>query len=175
MTKLRGFTLVELMVAITIGSLVVLLIHQVFATVTDAIDRMRAAQQRLESNRLAGRWLEATLLSLEAGNSGPGFEGHSDRMTFSSWLLTEQGWLERRTVALALTDGILLARSASQTVSLFSGVDAVAFDYLVDPGLDSRWVTDWVSPVSAPLAVRLRLGRTAGRVDTTLFLVKGRG
>jgi prepilin-type N-terminal cleavage/methylation domain-containing protein len=175
MKQRSGFTLVELMIAVAIGSIVVLLAHQVFTTVADGISRMKGAQMRLESERLASRWMEATVLSLEAGNGGAGFEGHADRMTFSTWLTTEQGWVERQIVALALTDGTLIAHSDPLSVALWSGVTSVAFDYLLDPGLKSRWVTDWVSPLSAPLAVRIRLERTAGEVDTMLFLVKGRG
>ena len=175
MRRRSGFTLIELMIAMTIGSLVVLLVHQVFVTVADGISRAKGAQARLETEQLASRWLEAAILSLETGNGWGGFEGHANRMTFSTWLMTEQGWLERRNVALALNGSTLIADSDPVPIALWPGVKAVAFDYLLEPGLESRWVTDWVSLVSAPLAVRIRLARTGSSVDTMLILVKGRG
>ena len=62
-----------------------------------------------------------------------------------------------------------------------SGTD-LQFDYLLEPGAESRWVREWVSPVSAPVAVRMRIAkagcgkRDAGCVvDTLLFLIKERG
>ena len=89
--------------------------------------------------------------------------------------MTSRGWVERQTVTLAAEGGRLLARGKNGDTELFPQVRAVAFDYLLEPGLDSRWVTDWVSALSAPLAVRLRMTRVGGRVDTMLFPIKGRG
>ena len=61
-------------------------------------------------------------------------------------------------------------------------VTDLEFDYLLEPGAESRWVKEWVSPVTAPVAIRLRVttGRESGdggRVvtDTLLFLIKERG
>ena len=61
-------------------------------------------------------------------------------------------------------------------------VAELALDYLLEPGAESRWVREWVSPVSAPLAVRMRIekagcGTRDARcvVDTLLFLIKERG
>ena len=52
---------------------------------------------------------------------------------------------------------------------------SVRFDYLLVPGADARWVMEWHSQVSAPLAVRVTLSHTGGEVDTMLYLVKPRG
>jgi hypothetical protein len=69
-----------------------------------------------------------------------------------------------------------------QPVVLIDSVADVALDYLLEPGLDARWVGEWVSPLSAPLAVRMRIRRAGnetrepgGVVDTLLFLIKERG
>jgi hypothetical protein len=73
----------------------------------------------------------------------------------------------------------LVAEGAAGTVVLREGVTDVAFDYLLEPGADTKWVREWVSPVSAPLAVRLRIAGCgsgeAGCVDTLLFLIRERG
>ncbi len=171
-----GFTLVELMVALVLGSLTVLLTHQVFTAVSDGIRRMAAAQTDWEAKQFAGRWLDDAILSLETGSGGGGFDGHADRLEFSTWLMTEQGWPERQRVSLSLNHHRLVARAAGSSVELFPELRSVAFDYLLDPGLNSHWVSDWSSPVSAPLGVRLRLERIQPHhTDTLLFLVKGRG
>jgi hypothetical protein len=63
-------------------------------------------------------------------------------------------------------------------------VTDVAFDYLLEPGENTKWVREWISPVSAPLAVRVRVTHlsdngqrtTAHAVtDTLLLLIKERG
>ncbi|MGH2667750.1 MAG: hypothetical protein ACRDH5_01270, partial [bacterium] len=64
-------------------------------------------------------------------------------------------------------------------------------DYLLDPGDGSaesavdttagapgeraRFVREWISPVSAPVAVRVRVGHAIGTVDTLLLIVGPRG
>ena len=174
MNRRHGFTLVEVLVALTIGALVVLLTHQVYASTVDGISRIRQAQEQLESNQLGRRWMEGAFLSMEAGNRGGGFEGHVDRVGFSTWLLSQEGWVERRNVTLLAQGGRLVARTDGGVSTVLPNVTSVAFDYLLEPGLDSRWVNDWVSPVSIPLGVRVRLRREVG-VDTMLFLIKGRG
>jgi prepilin-type N-terminal cleavage/methylation domain-containing protein len=174
-TTRRGFTLVEILVALAITGIIALLVRGVFGAVTEGIGRLRASQQEIEARQLGLRWLHTAFLSLEAGNRGLGFEGHADRVAFSSWLMTSSGWLERTGVALGLDEGRLVAGTGQGVTTIRTGVKAIAFDYLLEPGLDSRWVTDWVSDLTAPLAVRLRLERADRGVDTLLFLIKGRG
>ncbi len=175
MSRPAGFTLVELLVALTVAGVVALLTHQIFGAATGGMQQVEAARRQFEPEQLGIRWLDAAFLSLEAGNGGAGFEGHGDRMAFSSWLVTTNGWLERSPVALRLDRGRLVAGTAHGDLEILSGVTALACDYLLDPGLDSRWVSAWVSPLTAPLGVRLRLERPGGEVDTLLFLIKGRG
>jgi len=177
-----GFTLIEVIVALTIAALVVLLAHQVFATVAERGRTLMAARASLDRESNARRWLAATFLSLDVGaDSAGGFDGLADRVEFAAWLETADGWFERCHVALGRDGDRLVATvSPGQGVALMDGVRAVAFDYLLEPGLDARWVREWVSPVSAPIAVRIRVGRGTGDegrtvIDTLLFLIKERG
>ena len=82
--------------------------------------------------------------------------------------------MERRAVELSVRDSGLVAVGPGESMALQHGVRAVQFDYLLEPGAESQWVREWVSPVSAPLAARLRLTRSE-RVDTLVLLIKGRG
>jgi prepilin-type N-terminal cleavage/methylation domain-containing protein len=176
-----GFTLVEVLVALAVGGLVILLAHRLFAAAGDASRAVTIAQIDLDRDANARRWLQAAFLSLDVGtDSGTSFEGRPDRVTFSSWLQTSDQWTERRRVELSAADARFLAKVGGESVILTPVVESVAFDYLLEPGADSKWVREWVSPVSAPLAVRVRVHRepAAGSrapVDTVLFLIKERG
>jgi prepilin-type N-terminal cleavage/methylation domain-containing protein len=170
----RGFTLVELMIALMIAGLVVLLAHEIFSSATDGIRQLSISGKHLEAEQLGERWLASAMLSIETGGPAGEFAGDPDHLSFSTWLMTPYGWFERRQVSIALKSGTLRAISSPGDESLFDGVRQVSFDYLLEPGLNSRWVNDWVSPVSAPLAVRIRMDRMVG-TDTLLFLIKARG
>ena len=181
----RGFTLIEVMVALVIGTVVVVMSHAVFRAVADQGRRLEEAREALDREMNARRWLQAAFLSLEVGvDRTVGFAGLDERVGFAAWQRTAEGWFERRDIALECRDQRLVATvTPGEPVTLEEGVEAVAFDYLLEPGEESRWVREWISPVSAPIAVRIRVRRSSERretgrsdvVDTLLFLVKERG
>ena len=174
MRRRGGFTLVEVMVAVAIASLVMFTAYRVFIGVGDSTKALIVVRENLDRSVNARRWLKATFLSLE-----PPFEGRVNRVTFTSWQLGAGGWFEPQDVALSQDGQQFVARLGSETVALADSVVLVQFDYLLEPDADTKWVREWVSPVSAPLAVRLRIAgcgrRDAGCVDTLFFLVKERG
>lgn len=182
-SRTAGFTLIEVLVALTIGSLVVLVAHQLFVGIADQGKTLTEARATVDRAANARRWLDATFLSLDVGTEGAsGFDGRPDRVSFSTWLLTPDGWFERRVVSLGIADVRLVATITPGTpITLMDSVRDVAFDYLLEPGAESRWVREWVSPVSATVAVRIRLQRLVKRergtavTDTLLFLIKERG
>jgi len=180
----RGFTLIEVLVALTIGAVVVLLAHELFGAVAERGRTLLAARTALDRSANARRWLAATFLSLDVGTDGAGgFDGRPDHAAFSTWLLTADGWFERRQVTLGAEQGHLQAGVTPGTaIALMDSVTDLQFDYLLEPGAESRWVREWVSPVSAPVAVRMRITKagngkwkTGNAVDTLLFLIKERG
>ncbi len=180
----RGFTLIEVLVAFTIGALVVLVAHQLFAAVAEGGGALVTARRVLDRDVNAHRWLEATFRSLDVGTEGAGgFEGRRDRVRFTSWLRTPDGWFERRALVLEREDGRLIANvTPGDPIALLDNVTNLQLDYLLEPGAESRWVQEWVSPVSAPEAVRLRVTRVRKErqgeravVDTLLFLIGERG
>ncbi len=180
----QGFTLIEVIVAVTIGALVVLVAYQLFAAVTERGRTLIAARRSLDRAVNARRWLAATFLSLDVGTDGAGgFDGRVDHATFSTWLLTADGWFERREVTLSAEERHLRAAVTPGTpIALMDSVTDLQLDYLLEPGAESRWVREWVSPVSAPVAVRVRIARAGCEtrdagcvVDTLLFVIKERG
>jgi len=175
MRRDRGFSLIEVMVALTMGALVVLLAGRLFAAVGDAGQELRAARTALDREANARRWLAATFLSLDVGPEAGPFQGNRDQVAFVSWQLTSGGWFAGHRVRLAVDRGRLIAAVAPRdSVTLADSVRGLGVDYLLEHGAEAHWVREWVSAVSAPVAVRLRIAR-AGGVDTLLFLIKERG
>ena len=174
MKRRGGFTLIEVLVALTIASVVVLVAHRIFTGVVDGSKAVADARHELDRSANARRWLKGTFLSLE-----PPFEGRREQVSFTSWQQTAGGWFEQKPTILQLDGSTLVGSTGIGQLRLATGVSSVAFDYLLEPGADSKWVMEWVSPVSAPLALRLRISgcgkRDAGCVDTLFFLVRERG
>lgn len=174
MRRRHGFTLIEVMVALAIGGIVIVAAHRIFSGVADGTKAVAIARESLDRSVNARRWLKATFLSLE-----PPFEGRANRASFTSWQLVPGGWFEQTPTRLVQEGSHFLGVAGIEPLQLANGVSDVAFDYLLDPGANTKWVREWISPVSAPLAVRVRIGgcgrRDAGCVDTLLFLVKERG
>lgn len=169
-----GFTLIEVLVALTIAGVVVVGARQIFTGVADGANAVATERRNLDRSSNARRWLKATFLSLE-----PPFEGRTGRVSFTSWQLTPGGWFAQQQTELGRNGPRLVATHGNAALELANNVTDVAFDYLLEPGTDSRWVREWVSPVSAPVAIRLRIAtcghQKVGCVDTILFLVKERG
>ena len=174
MKRPEGFTLIEVIVAISIAGVVVLAASRIFTGVADGARAVAVARESLDRRVNARRWLKSTFLSLE-----PPFEGRVDRVSFTSWQLSPGGWFEQKPTTLSRDGSRFLGTSGGAPLGLAEGVTDLAFDYLLEPGADTKWVREWISPVSAPLAVRIRVAgcgkRDVGCVDTLLFLIKERG
>ena len=182
-----GFTLIEVMVALALSALVVLLAHRMFTGVADGAARLTEARRALDREANAHRWLMAAFGSLDAGQADGSFDGNRERVQFASWQLTPAGWFSRRRITLRRDGTHLLAlASPGDTVVLSDSVSDLQLDYLLDvaegqndstpgaPGEHARFVREWISPVSAPIAIRLRISRNE-KVDTLLLVVGPRG
>ncbi len=179
MSRRAGFTLIEVLVAVLLTGVVALVAHGLFSAATDGLRAVDRADLALARDMNARRWLSAAMLSAEAGQGGDGpFEGRPNSATFSVLIATPHGWSELRTVRLAQSGDRFRATVGAEALTLAEPVDSVEFDYLVEPGADARWATTWISPVSLPLAIRVRTMSHLGErviADTALYLVKARG
>jgi prepilin-type N-terminal cleavage/methylation domain-containing protein len=170
----RGFTLVEVLVALLLAGVGVLTVHGLFGPVADGA--RRAARTRLDLDRAANarHVLGSTLMSVEVGPPPATlFEGHRNRMTFSAWIPTADGWFEIRPVTVQQDgDRMIVSWPGSRTV-LRDSVALLQFDYLLESGLNARWAGVWISPVSPPVAVRVRSSRLSPSrqvvADTSLY------
>jgi prepilin-type N-terminal cleavage/methylation domain-containing protein len=175
MSRRAGFTLIELLVAIAVTGVVLLLARALFGAVEAGALRTRNTYAEIESEATSISWMKEAFRSVEIGRPDDGaFDGSGNAMAFTGYLRTPVGWPERRRIALHAASGRLLMTAGSDTIVLRQGVEGIYFDFLLEPGADARWVNEWHSPVSAPLAVRVRLRRGPG-VDTMLFIIGARG
>jgi len=172
----RGFTLVEVTVALAVGALVVLLAYRVYGGVLDGAARALAAQQDVARAANARRLLTALAQGIEVGPvPGSGFHGSRERVTFTTWTVGARGWAERWRVSVFASDGVLRVQGlAPEPLQLADSVEALGIDYLLDFGAAERWGQAWMSEVSTPVALRLRVAHP-GRTDTLLLLVGPRG
>ncbi len=186
-----GFTLIEVLVALVVASLVVLLAHPTYGEVADLSGRI--AERRLAHDRAmnARRLLAAAFGSLDVGIAqNAGFDGREARVTFTAWRPDAAGAWRRVRVQVLLVAPVdadsarLVAvvtpivphgAAAGDTLVLGTSATGLAFDYLLDFGADAAWVRQWLSPASAPVGVRLRIEGVGGAVDTLLFVIGERG
>src|SRR5258706_10368092 len=176
MTKSRrgGFTLIDLVVALAISSLVVLLAARALVGVAGGAAQLAAARPALDRNMNGRRWLIEAFGSLEVGTSSGGFTGRADRVEFAASQRVPQGWVETRPIALSREGDSLVAIVGPQQLTIARTVRSLDCDYLLESGASTTWVREWISGVSAPLAVRLRIGY-AQHADTLLLFVGPRG
>lgn len=170
----RGFTLVEVLLAMVTGAVVALLAHEIFRSVTDTRQTLLAAGAEDDVRAQARRWLTGALRSCRVGPDST-FEGHTTEATFTTVLPVGPGRLEPSRVKLFVgSRGLALAGAATGSILLDPSAVSLRLDYLHELGSQAAWSAEWVSPVSAPTAVRLRIGRTTAggeEVDTLLFLL----
>ena len=176
-----GFTLIEVLVALTLAALVVLLAHRVFTAALDGSHRLLEARTRLDRQSNARRWLVDAFGSLAVGPVGGPFDGRPSRVTFGTWLTPPSGSFAPARVTLGADGPRLMARwEGGDSLMLADRVLSATFDYLLEPGADVHWGNEWTSPVSAPVAVRLRVTRQETAqgplsTDTVLLYVGPRG
>lgn len=174
----RGFTLIEVMVALTLSAMVVLLAHQIFSGVVDGVRRLDAARAGLDRRSNARRWLVEAFGSLQTGGDSAGsFDGRPDQVGFTAWLRVAPSGLRRERIVLGQRGTTLVASEPGGMLALADSVAQVGVDYLLEPGANTTWAREWLSPVSAPLAVRLRITYLGvpPRADTLLLVIGGRG
>lgn len=174
----RGFTLIEVTVALVLASLVLLTAHRLGSALLDAVRHSSTSEQALARTANVRRVLVHVLGSVQAGVSdGDGFTGDTTKITCTSWFTDGDGWPTRGRVTLSHNaKSLTLEGLPGGAVVLADSVARVRFDYLLGLGARSSWVRGWSSPVSAPLAVRIRLERAAGApADTILLFIGPRG
>ncbi|HEX6807360.1 MAG TPA: prepilin-type N-terminal cleavage/methylation domain-containing protein [Gemmatimonadaceae bacterium] len=175
-----GFTLIEVLVALVVGSIVLLGAHRILAILAD--DTRALTRHATDSDRDANgeRMLRDLVGQLEIGSPGTvPFSGSPDTVRFSSWCETGAGWSEscRVTLFFAARGGHETLRAqlgGGEPFDLVGGFSSGAFRYLETAAAGGQWFERWGTGITAPLAIGVVRAR-GDTLDTLLVRVGPRG
>lgn len=116
MTAPRGFTLVEIIVSLTLLSMLTVLVLSSVRMLGDSQQRLEATVERLDEMRLVSRFLRNSLRQaflVPAANSNlPFFEGQSRDLQWVAPLRGAEGFAGLHFMRLAYRDGVLAIQFA---------------------------------------------------------------
>ena len=176
-----GFTLLEILVAVTIAAALLLAADAVFEQLADS--RMLAARAELQrdgaqnAREVIGRLVRQVDVSPQAGAPGTthGFLGDSVGAQFTSSCIAPGGWERECQVTLRIASdstGVLVVAvtSTGDSASLRTHDGASVIRYLMDASGGGHWATNWPGGPTPPIAIGI-----ASRTDTLLLRLGERG
>jgi prepilin-type N-terminal cleavage/methylation domain-containing protein len=159
-SRRRGFTLIELMVAITLSGIVLLGARGLWESLSGSVDRLRAQATADASDMNGDRLLQSLVGRLEVGtDQSHEFAGDERHTTFTTWCDVPAGWQERCTANLAIEPDsnaalrLVTRLSTGETITLKRGFETGALRYLNDPVGRGVWFHVWGHGITAPLAI----------------------
>lgn len=184
---MRGFTLLELLISITMIGLIALVITGAMRLGSRSVDRGEKRIESLERLKNSFNIIESQIMSEiplsyeEDGNRRYYFQGEKDSVqfatTYSIWgnqkgyVLTslKVGADSNGKRYLKAKESPLIGGIEAETV-LFEGFDEIYFEYFYkDPTEeDGRWVREWTEEGNMPDRIRVVL--ISGRRDFSLIL-----
>ena len=181
----HGFTLVEMLLAMTLVALILGMAYGGLRTAAKAVDRGEALVDRINRMRIVHQFVRGQLRAIMPLQIPPEdeiddeqlvyFEGDTESVHFAGPMpgyLSNGGPHEQRLYFDRSPDGGLellfehtvLARDADwpegeprEPVALLGGIRDGRFQYLTldDEGLPAEWVDEWDDPATLPVMVRL--------------------
>ena len=176
----RGFTLVEVMVALVVIGVVVLGARAMLGQLADSADRITAAAAEADRAANAEALLREAVGRLETRPAASAadetrFAGDERGASFRTWCDVPDGWMEPCDASLGFitVDGqpaLALSLSTGEMVALRSGFRAGSLAYLRDAGGGGGWVRHWGASITAPLAIGVVIDG-----DTSIVRIGERG
>ncbi len=192
----HGFTLIEVVVAVTLSGIVLLGARQLIVQMADSASVVTANAVQLDAEANAERLLRSFVARLEVGTpEAHDFSGTERETRFTSWCDVAAGWQERRDVRIAIdsvmSDSVgvlaLTVRTQSMTQSrddfsimpsdlriIRKGFARGSLRYLNSPGSGGTWFVGWGRGITAPLALGVILDY-GSRADTLILRIGERG
>jgi prepilin-type N-terminal cleavage/methylation domain-containing protein len=166
-----GFTLIELMVALTIGAGLLLagrlLLEQI--TATEHVIVVDSAAQ--DTNLTHGLLLRSLVRNLEVGtDSLTTFGGNEHIAQFTSWCIDSTALRTRCAVRLTIDTTLTVVTSITPLTVLQHTTETGQFRDLSDARNGGQWYRSWGIGLTAPLAIGVIVGH-----DTTVLRVGERG
>lgn len=155
-----GFTLIEVIVAVTLSAIVLLGARALWESLAGSVDRLRTratADARVVNGE---RLLRSLVGRLEVGTDlSHEFAGDEREAHFTTWCDMPAGWQERcdAVIGIEADSGAglrLVARlSTGERITLQRGFATGALRYLNDPIGGGVWFRIWGHGITAPLAI----------------------
>jgi prepilin-type N-terminal cleavage/methylation domain-containing protein len=180
MPRRDGFTIVEVLVALIVGSIVLLGAEHVLGILADSAQTIIVRSVDADGDANGERVLRTLVGRIEVGAPGASaFLGDQNTVRFSSWCDMPTGWLERCAVTLSFDSRaeqqLLVADIDRQRpLVLMRGGSGGAFRYLESAAHGGQWFQRWDTGITAPLGIGVLLDRGA-RTDTLLLRIGPRG
>jgi prepilin-type N-terminal cleavage/methylation domain-containing protein len=157
----RGFTLIELVVAITLSGVVLLGARALWESLAVSVDRLRTQATTDARDENGERLLRSLVGRLEVGtDQSREFAGDEQHVQFTTWCDVPAGWQERCDAVIGIEpdsdgrSGRLVARlSTGEVITLERGFVSGALRYLDDPVGGGIWFRIWGHGITAPLAI----------------------
>ena len=176
----RGFTLIELIVALALGAMILVGAHQVLGSLEDETHALAIRSADTETSANGLRLLRAVAGRVEVGTpEAVAFAGTPIEARFTSWCEVPAGWLERCTVVLAVdtirgAPTLIAHIDNAPAIGLVPNASAGALRYLNSAANGGQWFRAWSTGVSAPLALGV-IRSHAGHADTLIVRIGERG
>lgn len=170
----RGYSLMELLVALIIGSLVLTLALRLVSVLTVAAREVEDAGELTMQRANGTRWLQMHLRAASVPVKDRPFVGTPDAVVFDVATTNRRLRLARRRVVVMVEHDALCALvDGVRRVVIRRNVRDLAVDYLVSRGLSSLWLSEWSSDRGLPVALRFRIRSIvpATAIDTVLVAV----
>lgn len=156
----RGFTLLEMLVAMAVGAMVILSARVTIEQLALGAGRVVTAHRSTDAAIGGRRWLREVLRRAGAGpeSDTSAFYGDQAAARFSTWCDAPGGWLESCRARLAIShrdsDFVLSAwTSISGTVIVRRSRSAIALRYLAPSDTGISLVEQWGTSVLPPAGV----------------------
>jgi prepilin-type N-terminal cleavage/methylation domain-containing protein len=159
--RTKGFTLLEISIALTLGAMVLLSARLLLETISDTGARIREEAANADATANAERLLRSVLGRAEGDTAAAhAFEGSSHAATFTSWCDVAGGWQERCRIKLAIerTDSLTslsMWQGVERRIELRADVNLIALGYLSSSDTGLVWLARWDRSASVPAAVAL--------------------
>lgn len=170
----RGFTLIELVIALAISGMVVLAARALVVAVAEANQRLEVASAEADAAANGERLLRGLVGRLDVSAMGSRFQGVPTAMSFPTWCDAPGGGLEPCNAGITVQSA---PGSAALVASLAPGVQvtllrgrAIALRYLESAAGGGVWFERWGTSVSVPLAIAVIVDR-----DTLMVRLGTRG
>ena len=158
-----GFTLIEVLVALSVAALVVLGGRALLEAISSAANSIVLTSANTDRAANAERLLRVLVGQIEVGKAlGSSFVGDEQSTEFTTWCGSPRGWTERCRARLSIepvfdTQGetltLMAELSTGQRLVLQRAHGKLALSYLTDAAFGGRWTRQWQESYTAPRAL----------------------